>query len=130
MSQAFLLEVGLPEYAPHLQVHFGKFASYYIRREYFFDVHPPLAKLLLGFQGWLIGYDGHFEFENIGDDYFANNVPYVGLRTLPAILGSLTPPVIYGIMRESGYPRIIGILSAMLILFGPYICTIFCPINH
>ena len=100
------------------EVHFGKFASYYLRREYFFDVHPPLAKLLLAFQGWLIGYDGHFDFENIGDDYFENNVPYVGMRTLPAILGSLTPPVLYGIMRESGYPRIIGILTAMLLCFG------------
>lgn len=100
------------------EVHFGKFASYYLRREYFFDVHPPLAKLLLAFQGWLIGYDGHFDFENIGDDYFENNVPYVGMRTLPAILGSLTPPVLYGVMRESGYPRIIGILTAMLLCFG------------
>ena len=81
-------------------------------------MHPPLAKLLFAFAGWAIGYDGHFEFENIGDDYNKNDVPYVGLRAFPAILGSLTPPVVYGIMRESGYPRLIAILSAMLILFG------------
>ncbi|KAI5474151.1 SET domain-containing protein 6 [Pseudohyphozyma bogoriensis] len=98
------------------EVHFGKFASYYIRREYFFDVHPPLAKLLLAFAGWVIGYDGHCEFENIGDSYIDNKVPYVGLRVLPAILGSLIPPVVYGIMRESGYPRIVGLLSASLVL--------------
>lgn len=71
-------------------------------------------------QGWLIGYDGSFEFENIGDNYHKFDVPYIGLRALPAILGSLTPPVIYGIMRESGYPRIVAILSAMLIVFGEW----------
>ncbi|KAM0787551.1 hypothetical protein ACM66B_003621 [Microbotryomycetes sp. NB124-2] len=98
------------------EVHFGKFASYYLRREFFFDVHPPLAKLLLAFAGWVIGYDGHFEFENIGDSYIENKVPYVGLRVLPAILGSLIPVVVYATMRESGYPRVIGILSAALVL--------------
>lgn len=73
---------------------------------------------MLAFAGWLIGYDGAFDFENIGDDYLKPNVPYVGLRALPAVCGSITPAVIYGIMRESGYPRIIGLLSAALIAFG------------
>ncbi|GAA5848504.1 hypothetical protein JCM9279_006585 [Rhodotorula babjevae] len=99
------------------EVHFGKFASYYLRREYFFDVHPPLAKLLLAFQGWLIGYDGHYEFDNIGESYISNKVPYVGMRTLPALLGSAIPTVIYAIMRESGYPRLVGLFSAFLVLF-------------
>ncbi|SCV67439.1 BQ2448_5050 [Microbotryum intermedium] len=99
------------------EVHFGKFASYYLRREYFFDVHPPLAKLLLAFAGWVIGYDGAFEFENIGDNYIKNNVPYVALRSFPALLGSFVPPVVYAIMRESGYPKVIAILSASLVLF-------------
>lgn len=66
----------------------------------------------------MIGYDGSFEFENIGDDYLKNNVPYIGLRALPAICGSLTPAVMYGIMRESAYPRIIALLSASLVAFG------------
>lgn len=76
------------------------------------------AKLLLAFAGWVIGYDGHFEFENIGESYIDNKVPYIGLRTLPALLGSAVPPVMYAIMRESGYPRLVGLLSASLVLFG------------
>ena len=110
------------------EVHFGKcalhllggrlthtVASYYLRREYFFDVHPPLAKLLLAFAGWVIGYDGHYEFDNIGEEYAAHDVPYIGLRALPAIFGSLTPVLAYATMRETGFPRLIGILAAMLI---------------
>ena len=100
------------------EVHFGKFASYYIKREYYFDVHPPLAKMLFGLAGWFVGYDGSFGFENIGDSYTENFVPYVGLRALPATLGALTVPLVYAIMKESGYSTIISAFSAILILFG------------
>lgn len=100
------------------EVHFGKFASYYILREYYFDVHPPFAKLLFGLAGWFVGFDGHFDFENIGDSYTENHVPYVGMRALPAILGSLTIPVVYFIMKESGYSTVIAAFSAILILLG------------
>ncbi|RSM12979.1 hypothetical protein CDV31_006080 [Fusarium ambrosium] len=98
------------------EVHFGKFASYYLERTYFFDVHPPFGKLLFAFMGWLVGYDGHFHFENIGDSYIANKVPYVAFRALPAILGALTVSVTYLIMWESGYSLPACILAAGLIL--------------
>jgi dolichyl-phosphate-mannose-protein mannosyltransferase len=99
-------------------VHFGKFASYYITRQYYFDVHPPFAKLLFGLAGWFVGFDGEFTFDNIGDNYTLNNVPYIGMRALPAAMGSLTVPVVYAIMKESGYSTIIAAFSACLILFG------------
>lgn len=100
------------------EVHFGKFASYYITRQYYFDVHPPFAKLLFGLAGWFVGFDGEFTFDNIGDNYTLNNVPYIGMRALPAVLGSLTVPIVYAIMKESGYSTIIAAFSASLILFG------------
>lgn len=68
--------------------------------------------------GYLLGYDGHFEFDNIGDDYIENDVPYVGLRALPATLGALFVPLTYMIMIESGYPIITAIFAAALVLFG------------
>lgn len=100
------------------EVHFGKFAAFYILGEYYFDVHPPLAKLMLGAAGWFSGFDGNFNFENIGDSYSEHHVPYVGIRALPATLGALTVPIIYAIMKESGYSTIIAAFSAVLVLFG------------
>ncbi|KAK3906851.1 Dolichyl-phosphate-mannose--protein mannosyltransferase [Staphylotrichum tortipilum] len=98
------------------EVHFGKFASYYLEKTYFFDVHPPFGKLLFAFMGWLVGFDGHFHFENIGDSYIVNKVPYVAFRSLPAILGALTVSVVYLIMWESGYSLPACIIAAGLIL--------------
>lgn len=99
------------------EVHFGKFASHYLQRTYFFDVHPPFAKLSLAFAGWVIGYDGHFLFDNIGDSYIKNNVPYVGLRAFPAILGSLTVPIVFLIMKESGYGLPATLIATSMVLF-------------
>ncbi|WWC59216.1 uncharacterized protein I303_101766 [Kwoniella dejecticola CBS 10117] len=117
---AFILRfwrIGHPSQVVFDEVHFGSFASHYIRREYYFDVHPPLAKMLNGLAAWFVGFNGDFGFEQIGDDYIANNVPYVGMRSFCAIMGSITVPIVFGIMRESGYPVGIALLSAALVAF-------------
>ncbi|KAJ8472749.1 hypothetical protein ONZ51_g8305 [Trametes cubensis] len=110
-------KINHPDQVVFDEVHFGKFASYYIQRQYYFDVHPPLAKLLFGLAGWFVGYDGTFGFENIGDSYTEAHVPYVGMRALPAILGSLTVPVVYAIMKECGFSTIVATFSACIVLF-------------
>ncbi|KAH8732906.1 Dolichyl-phosphate-mannose-protein mannosyltransferase-domain-containing protein [Phaeosphaeriaceae sp. PMI808] len=98
------------------EVHFGKFASYYLQRTYFFDVHPPFGKLLFALAGWLVGYKGDFLFENIGDSYITNKVPYVAYRAMPASLGALTVPIVFLIMWESGYSLPACVTAAGLML--------------
>ncbi|KAK9761043.1 Dolichyl-phosphate-mannose--protein mannosyltransferase 4 [Basidiobolus ranarum] len=100
------------------EVHFGKFASYYIRGEYYFDVHPPLGKMLLALAGWLSGYDGHFLFTKIGLNYNDNNVSYVPIRTFPAIFGSALVPLCYMITRELGLSPLSAVVAASLVLLG------------
>lgn len=67
--------------------------------------------------GYIVGYDGEFKFENIGDDYITNHVPYVAYRTLGATLGALTVPVLFNILKESGFSVWSCVLGASLVLF-------------
>ena len=88
------------------EVHFGKFASYYLQRTYFFDVHPPLAKMMIAAVGWLVGYDGSFKFDDIGYSYDTYHAPFIAYRSLSAILGILTIPVVFQTMKELNFKAI------------------------
>ncbi|KAG0696148.1 hypothetical protein DFH29DRAFT_813372, partial [Suillus ampliporus] len=48
------------------EVHFGKFASHYIKTRYFINVHPPLVKLLITVAAFSFSFDGNFDFKDIG----------------------------------------------------------------
>ncbi len=82
------------------------------------DVHPPLAKLLLTLAGWLAGFDGDFDFKDIGKDYLEPGVPYVAMRLLPAIMGVMTVPTIFLTLKASGCRTMTAALGAGMIIFG------------
>lgn len=109
--------LGYPDKVVFDEVHFGKFASYYLEGTYFFDLHPPFAKLLIAFAGWLVGYDGLFKFDNIGDNYIENHVPYIAYRALLAIQGTLVVPVMYLTMKTLGFGVLACVLSSALVAF-------------
>lgn len=100
------------------EVHFGGFARNYINQQFFTDLHPPLARLLVTLSAWLGGYDGHFSFYDIGANYLAedsNEVPYVWMRAFPALFGVLTIPLAYITMKAMGVSRQVAALIAALL---------------
>lgn len=96
---------------------FGGFATKYIKGRFFMDVHPPLAKLLITLAGWAAGFDGSFDFKDIGKDYIEPKVPYVAMRLLPAILGVLTIPTIFLTLKATGCRTWTAGLGAALLIF-------------
>ncbi|KKS64570.1 MAG: hypothetical protein UV34_C0037G0001 [Parcubacteria group bacterium GW2011_GWB1_42_6] len=69
------------------EVHFGKFVTAYFTGEYYFDIHPPLGKLLIAGFAKLNGFNSVFDFEHIGKE--ASDNLFFTLRFLPAFFGSL-----------------------------------------
>uniref|UniRef100_A0A8C5FP09 Protein O-mannosyl-transferase 2 n=1 Tax=Gadus morhua TaxID=8049 RepID=A0A8C5FP09_GADMO len=110
---------------PHIcwdETHFGKMGSYYINRTFFFDVHPPLGKILIGLAGYMTGYDGTFPFVKPGDKYGHHN--YWGMRGFCAALGSSLPVFAYFIVLELSHSNSAALIAAALLIFDTGSITI------
>eukprot|EP00794_Sanderia_malayensis_P015859 gene15859-17457_t len=99
------------------EVHFGRFTSYFMQRKFFFDVHPPLGKLLFALTAYLTGFDGRFMFEEIGRTFgeHADQIWY--LRATSAAFSILLVPCIYEILLELGCTYFMAIFGAVLVIF-------------
>ncbi|OLY85455.1 Dolichyl-phosphate-mannose-protein mannosyltransferase 1 [Smittium mucronatum] len=106
------------------EVHFGKHAGLYINSTYFLDVHPPLAKMMFAAMGKISGYDGVFDFKEIGLDYTSTNVPYVAMRFLPAVLGLAVVPITYITIAAFGGTEEACLLGSILVTFENSFMTI------
>uniref|UniRef100_A0A3P8ZLH2 Protein O-mannosyl-transferase 2 n=1 Tax=Esox lucius TaxID=8010 RepID=A0A3P8ZLH2_ESOLU len=110
---------------PHVcwdETHFGKMGSYYINRTFFFDVHPPLGKMLIGLAGYMTGYDGTYPFLKPGDKYEHHN--YWGMRGFCASLGSCLPPFAYLTVLDLSQSSTAALISAAMLVFDTGCITI------
>ena len=87
-----------------------------MNHDFYFDVHPPLGKILVGFSGWLAGYDGSFSFES-GATY-PENLNYAVMRIFNAFFGAMMVPIAYLTATELRMSTKASLLAATMVLLG------------
>lgn len=96
------------------EAHFGLYATKYLSHQYYFDIHPPLGKLLYGLIAFLFRLKPGFDFTLFSNYEDFNFLP---LRSLNALLGSLLVILIYFLAKQIGLSERSAILVSTLTLF-------------
>ncbi|CAO0794622.1 unnamed protein product [Mucor circinelloides] len=104
------------------EAHFGKFGSHYLNHDFYFDVHPPLGKILVGLSGWLGGYNGSFGFES-GAEY-PDDVNYAVMRIFNAFFGAMMVPIAYLTAVQLKMTTKASLLAATMVLLDNAFLTI------
>jgi len=97
------------------EAHFGKFGSYYLQHEFYFDVHPPLGKLLVGLSGYLAKFDGSFKFESGKSFPPEHNIVF--MRIFNCVFGILCTPLAYFTAMELGFSQLTTWFVSLLVAF-------------
>lgn len=100
------VSLGSPKAIVFDEVYFREYALRYQEGTYYFDLHPPLGKLILGAWAWISGTDA----SAAGDD------PAVMLRVLPALAGTALILAFYCLIRQLCGSRKVATLGAGLLL--------------
>lgn len=82
------------------EVHFLRFVKGYYYGQYFFDIHPPLGKLVLLVVTKLFCGPPHLKYD-LNGEHFGDQI-YTPLRWTSALFGSTLAPLSYLICRELG----------------------------
>ncbi|KAI9504699.1 Protein O-mannosyltransferase 2 [Coemansia spiralis] len=114
-----LYEIGKRAVVTWDESHFGKFGAYYINRTFYHDVHPPLAKMLIGFSEFLAGHNGTFTFKGEYPPY----VNFRFMRCFTAIFGIGLAPLAYITCLQLNMQRKVCVLAALFVIFDNGLCV-------
>jgi len=113
-------KIGIAEKVVWDEAHFGKFGSYYIKREFYHDVHPPLGKMLIGLSEWIANFDGDFDFES--GKYFPPNLDFKTMRYFNALFSTFCIPATYFAAKALSLQLItVYLITLMVTLEASYI---------
>ncbi|CCH42311.1 dolichyl-phosphate-mannose-proteinmannosyltransferase [Wickerhamomyces ciferrii] len=102
------------------EAHFGKFGSYYIKHEFYHDVHPPLGKMLVGLSEYIAKFNGDFEFKS-GSLYPAD-LDFATMRYFNAIFSIMCIPVTYFAAKTLKFQLVtVYFITLMVTLEASYI---------
>ncbi|KAF9291651.1 hypothetical protein BGZ68_002973 [Mortierella alpina] len=112
-----LWEIDTPNQVVPDEAHVGKYINAYLTKQFTFDTHPPLGKMLLaGISKLGANYSGTFPFDDINDTY-PDDLPYKTMRSVLASMGALCAPMAYLTLRALGQAPVAAILAAFMIIF-------------
>lgn len=112
---------GHPNQVVFDEVHFGKFASAYYTHSYYFDIHPPLGKLLIAGFAKIFNFQPEYSFAQIGQAFPDNK--YLLLRLLPTLAGTMLPIVIFLLALELGFSKISAFGAGALVILENALLT-------
>lgn len=112
------------------ETHFLRFALLYLRGQFFFDIHPPLGKLIFAVvgqaSGLLVAVESSGQtmpFDKIGTP-FSSGVDYVPLRAVSVVAGTLLVPLSWATVRRLGHGPSAACMCAVMVCFDNALVTI------
>jgi len=109
------LFLGYPPSVVFDETAFGGFVKDYFTHQYYFDIHPPLGKLIISFFVDIFGIHSATGFSAIGQAM--NSGDALVLRFLPAFFGAVFVISIYYLILKMGLSKKAAFLGAALVLF-------------
>ncbi len=108
---------GYPQEVVFDEVYFGDFITKYFQQSFYFDIHPPLAKLISAGIASLVGMSPSYSFQFTGiNDVYPDSF-YLLMRGIVGVFGVLLPLVIYFFTYQLTKRKSVSVVAALLVIF-------------